>query len=75
VFVDTPPLPPHILRQVEERVTESVPAEAARVDVHIGRVEIVQPAAPPPPAVRQRREPRGFADHRAERTYLNRRWY
>ena len=75
VFVEAPPLPPQILRQVEERVMESVPPEAARVDVHIGRVEIVQPAPPPPPAPRPRREPRGFADHRLERNYLNRRWY
>ena len=49
VFVDAPPLPPHIMRQLEQSVMEQVPADAARVEVHIGRVEVVQPAAPPPP--------------------------
>lgn len=75
VFVDAPPLPAQILRQLEQSVMEQVPAEAGRVEVHIGRVEVVQPAAPPPPPSRARREPRGFADHRLERNYLNRRWY
>jgi hypothetical protein len=75
VFVNAPPLPPQIVRQVEERVREHVPAEAGRVDVHIGRIEIVQPAGPPPPAAKAPGKPRGFAEHRLERNYVSRRWY
>jgi hypothetical protein len=54
----------------------AVPApEAPRVDVRIGRIEILPaPLAVPPPSV-PRRQPRGFAEETPARSYRDRRWY
>jgi hypothetical protein len=50
----------------------------ARIEVHIGRIEVVRPTPPPLPApLAPPRPPRrgGFADLAATRRYRGRRWY
>jgi hypothetical protein len=68
--------PAHLI-EIESAPIVPAPVESAppNVEVRIGRIEIIQAAPPPSPAPRPRREPRGFAEHRLDRAYLNRRWY
>lgn len=54
-------------------VADSLPAP--RVDVHIGRIEILPPAVAAPPPSPPRRRPRGFAEHASARSHRDRRWY
>jgi hypothetical protein len=70
-------LEPVVLREVGSNgaLPSDADAPQTHVDVHIGRIEIIQSAPPPQPAFRPRREPRGFAEHRLDRAYLSRRWY
>lgn len=52
----------------------SATPEVPRVEVKIGRVEIL-PAPLPLPPLTPRREPRGFAEQALARSYRDRRWY
>jgi hypothetical protein len=47
---------------------------AARVDVHIGRVEVINPPAAAPPSPPMRRVPAGFDAFAAVRRHWSRRW-
>ena len=49
--------------------------DAPRVDVRIGRIEILPPPAAAPPPAAPRRQPRGFAAETSARSYRDRRWY
>lgn len=59
---------------IPEILREAAEPEEPRIEVRIGRIEILQAPPPPPPALAPRREPRGFADHTLARRYLDRRW-
>lgn len=74
-FVDRPALPLPVLEEVAAVVKDRVPEAPARIEVHIGRIEISapQPSVPAPKAAS--RQPRGFAENGLERRYLRRRWY
>jgi hypothetical protein len=50
-------------------------AREKRVEVRIGRIEIVQPPARGPVQPPARRKPRGFDSLQAARRYVDRRWY
>jgi hypothetical protein len=54
---------------------QGVGSTTPRVEVQIGRIEIVQAQSPTRPATRPRRLPRGFAAQAPSRRHLDRRWY
>jgi hypothetical protein len=58
---------------------DAEPAAARQVEpsieVHIGRIELVQPQPPETPAAAAPRAPRGFNGQEAARRHLDRRWY
>jgi hypothetical protein len=69
------PLAPEEARARPPAREESAGPQEPRIEVHIGRIEVRPPAAPPPRAPAPRREPRGFLEHALARRYLDRRCY